>query len=193
VAFPEAIDGLGKLLKKSTVNGEDVARRVLTRYSDDVVEATFKGINKGVIDDLWDVDAEDLAKYIKNWDGDPFNPTEAKHELMNMYKSPKTTTAVGDDTIDGIAVLKKGSATEDWGWEHIVDQDHNQHIKNAFGLTDDDQAVKGLIGDGLKRGTVDPKNKWRIIYTPPDSDKTLRVVMSSSSPGSIQDAYPVSV
>jgi hypothetical protein len=60
VAFPEAIDGLGKLLKKSTVNGEDVARRVLG-YSDDVAENAFKGVNKGVVD-LWDVDLEDFAK-----------------------------------------------------------------------------------------------------------------------------------
>ncbi|NOQ33768.1 MAG: hypothetical protein GQ567_06200 [Methanosarcinales archaeon] len=114
-----------------------------------------------------------------------------------MMKSSHVTTKVVDDggktveTIDRVAVLKKGSAPENWGWEHIVDKDHHNQIENAFDLRDNDKSVKDFIAEGLEKGYMNPDDPIEIIWDTTNPDHKLLIILSDSSPGSLTTAYPL--
>lgn len=189
----DSIKGLAILLKKSTINGKDVAKRILTGYSDDVAKATFKGINKGVIDPF-DVDGEDLAKYIDDFykenpfyaGKDIYSPEVDEHQLLRMISRGKSD----------IAVLKKG--TDGYGWtkikkKHITGEDPGgTTFPEEFGISDE-LKIQQLIDDSIKRGTPKKKdgytNRWTYTYPPPGQGgkKMLTVV----DDGIIITSYPL--
>jgi hypothetical protein len=204
VAFPEAIDGLGKLLKKSTVNADDVIHRVFTGgYSDEAIEATFKGINKGVIDDLYKVDAEGLTKLDDltrkaGW-SEGVVDTSGAHKVERMIDKPGRETHVFDTNqdyfgkVDNVEVLKKGSISEGWGWDHIDYAGHNSDIKYYYGLADKDKSVKDIITRTVREGKWDaPNMRYHKSYWSPKENKyiELQVFMSDENPGSITNAFP---
>ena len=126
---------------------------------------------------------------------DPLGDAVGRHQLLRMMKSPHVITEIVDDggkvveVIDRVAVLKRGSASENWGWEHIVGEDHHNQIKKKFGLRDNDKAVKDFISEGLEKGA---KVGDSIIWDVPDSEYKLKIVLSDKpiSIGSITSAYP---
>jgi len=116
------------------VNGEDVARRVLTRYSDDVVEATFKGINKGVIDDLYKLDGEDLAVFFENYKSSGKNIDDFLDDfdsMKNIEGFDKVNKRFNDRLkLDGDSYLNtKGE---------VAEIQHTAYMKDTKGYTIDE-------------------------------------------------------
>lgn len=81
-------------------------------HKDEILGITGEGIKNGVID-ITKVNPEKLSQYINavrkldNTIGDPLEDI-GKHQLFKMSKSPGVSTKVGSETVDGVAVLKKG-------------------------------------------------------------------------------------
>ena len=72
-------------------------------------------------------------------------------DVIRVFKSPATDTVFKDGTkVAKTAVLREG--TDIWGWKHILFENHNNQIKTAFKLADNDAAVKDLIAEGLLNG-----------------------------------------
>ncbi|MEA1998454.1 MAG: hypothetical protein U9N61_03900, partial [Euryarchaeota archaeon] len=67
---------------------------------------------------------------------------------------------------------------------------HADQIKKAFKLANNDKAVKDLIAEGLEKGYVNPDSSIEIIYEPEGFRKKLKIVLGSTSPGSITTANP---
>lgn len=188
---PGSLWGAGQLDSLATSFNNIVAR-----YGGEILSITGKGIENNVID-ITKVNPEKLAKYINavrkldSTIGDPMEDI-GKHQLMKMMKATGVSTKVGSEAIDGVSVLKRGSQAEGWGWEHITKQSHHNQIQEAFGLADNDRAVKELIGEAVEKGFKNPSDEFEIIYNVPGKQKSLRVILSSDaqSIGSITSAYP---
>ncbi|MBI2142549.1 hypothetical protein HYU15_03625, partial [Candidatus Woesearchaeota archaeon] len=158
----------------------------------------LKGTTQNVID-LNKVDAEKFMQYVKGVRKLGVNDPLAnigEHQLLKMYKASSVTTKVGGQTIDGVAVLKKGyhdfAKDQGFGWEHIKAGQHDIHIRDAFKLPDTDASVKQLIGEALEKGIKNPSNPFEIIYNVPGGKKSLRVKLRNAvdNLGSITTAYP---
>jgi len=181
----------------------------LARRFGDEVEIISKGVGRGVID-ADKVNPEKLAVYVRGTGkigvADPLDGAVGKQQLLRMMKSPHVTTEIVDDggktveTIDRVAVLKKGEHRFDeteqrwkgFGWEHISrsrgsDASHADQIKKAFKLANNDKAVKDFIAEGLEKGGKVGDN---IIWDVPDNEYKLKIVLGSTSPGSITTANP---
>ncbi|MDY6864933.1 MAG: hypothetical protein SVY15_03035 [Halobacteriota archaeon] len=175
-----------------------VTDTLLSRFGPDIIEITSKGVDHSVID-VKKVDPIKLAKYVevvkKLGVSDPIMET-GEHGLMNMMKSPHTTTKIihNDEvigTIDKVAVLKKGQhygPNNGWGWEHIVEENHHVDVQNAFGLADDHEAVWDFMAEGLEKGEkVGDDVNWAV----PDSDYILKIALGPTQPGSIITIRPI--
>ncbi|MEA1999587.1 MAG: hypothetical protein U9N61_09760, partial [Euryarchaeota archaeon] len=190
--------------------GERFTDNLARRFGDEV-EIVSKGVGRGVID-VDKVNPEKLAVYVRGTGkigvADPLDDIGG-HQLLRMMKSPHVTTKVVDSggkavgVIDRVAVLKRGehyfdNTAQRWrgfGWEHISlprgsDSSHADQIKDAFDLSDSDKAVKDFIAEGLERGYKNPENPLQIIYEPAGFGKKLKIVLGSTSPGSITTANP---
>ncbi len=88
-------------------------------------------------------------------------------------------------------MLKKGSASDNWGWKHIVDRDHHNQIKEAFKLADNDKTVKDCIAEGLEKGHMNPNDPIEIIWDTANPDYKLLIILSDLLPGSLTTAYPI--
>lgn len=145
----------------------------------------------------------EYAKAVKKLDPTIVNPLGdiGKHQLLMVIKNPSVATRVGDQTIDGIAVLKKGDAIENWGWEHIKAQDHHNQIQKALGLANNDEAVKHVFTEVIKNPNnvnhvPGDKFKFTKIVTRGEKSKNILVVVSDRvsdikiNKGSIQTANP---
>ncbi|MFQ6072683.1 MAG: hypothetical protein ACE5KT_08305 [Methanosarcinales archaeon] len=87
-----------------------------------VLEIVLKGIRKEVIN-VNKVDPAKLAIYIISVRNLGINdPIEdiGKHQLLRMMKASGVVTKAGNESIEGVAVLKKGSVSENWGWLKIL-------------------------------------------------------------------------
>lgn len=208
-----------KVGKKVINESDDVARGfvALGKYEGDLVKAfgrfgndaenilklVNKGVSKRVVKaDLWVTNK--LGDYMyavkKIGVNDPMELT-TKHRLLRFGKTSDSSikTVITKESgevvgeIQGVAILKKGEhigPNQGWGWEHIVGEGHNNQIKNAFGLADNDEAVKDFIVEGIERGKKDIEDPLIILYQPEGSTKKLRITLSESAPGSIQTARP---
>ncbi|MEA2000173.1 MAG: hypothetical protein U9N61_12740, partial [Euryarchaeota archaeon] len=191
----DAQKGLAEILEEK---GERFTDNLATRFGDEV-EIVSKGVGKEVID-VDKVNPEKLAVYVRGTGkigvADPLDDIGG-HQLLRMMKSPHVTTKVVDSggkavgVIDRVAVLKKGGASENWGWKHIVDRDHHNQIKEAFKLADNDKAVKDFIAEGLEKGYMNPDDPIELIWDTTNPDHKLSIILSDSSPGSLTTAYPL--
>ncbi|PXF57226.1 MAG: hypothetical protein C4B59_15615 [Candidatus Methanogaster sp.] len=192
----DAQKGLAEIFEEK---GEQFTGNLARRFGDEV-EIVSKGVGRGVID-VDRVNPEKLAVYVRGTGkigvADPLDDAVGKQQLLRMMKSPHVTTEIVDDggkpveVIDRVAVLKKGSASKKWGWEHIVDRDHDNQIKEAFNLADTDKAVKDFIAEGLEKGYMNPDDPIEIIWDTTNPDHKLLIILSDSSPGSLTTAYPL--
>jgi hypothetical protein len=191
----DAQKGLAKIFEK---HGEGFVDNLARRFRNEI-EIVSKGVGREVID-IENINPEKLAVYVRGVRkigiADPLEDI-GKHQLLKMMKSPHVTTKIVDEegrvveVIDRVAVLKKGSATENWGWVHIVAEDHHNQIKNAFNLLDNDKAVKDFIAEGLEKGYKNPENPVEIIWDTTNPEHKLLIVLSDASPGSLTTAYPI--
>ncbi|MBU0535447.1 MAG: thrombospondin type 3 repeat-containing protein, partial [Nanoarchaeota archaeon] len=182
----EELNGLYRIIDSY---GDSFASRLKTYFSEDIYRTLCKGVGLDIID-VRKVNPEELGIYIKYWTGNPIDPTAGSHQLVKMYKAPGTKTAIGGSGkfVNDVAVLKKG--TTEWGWEHIVYRNHNNEIKNAFDLIDNDKAVKAFIQEGLEKGV---RNGNEIIWDVPGKTNDLVIVVDDivgANPGSITTVYP---
>lgn len=81
---------------------------------------------------------------------------------------------------------------DDYGWNYISSPTkmHNIHIRDAFGLANDNVAVRDFIMDAAKTGVKDPTDPYRIVKYYPEKNKNLRVITKELSDSTIKDAYP---
>ena len=196
----DALKGFNRIIAANGENYIDDVLRIQLRLTDEQIEIVAKGIGREVIDPS-KIPTEKLARYVKNWTGDPLEASAADQQLIKMFNSPNTVTKVGSEPIDAVAVLKEGKnyfdeAAQEWkgfGWKHISEprgaiQSHADDIMNAFQLADNDTAVKSLIKEALENGKKVGNN---IVYDVPRTNKQLKVVFVDNNPGSIQTVYPI--
>ncbi|MBI2175770.1 putative metal-binding motif-containing protein [Candidatus Woesearchaeota archaeon] len=155
----------------------------------------------------------EYTKAVKKLDPAIVNPLGdiGQHQVLKVMTNSKLTTKVGDTTIDGMAVLKKGVQGEKgWGWEHISKTrpdgiNHAEQIQKALDLPNADGAVQKVINEVIEN--PDSVNyikgdSWTIVksYNTPKGIKKIQVVVSDIddpvekvfSRGSVQTAHPIS-
>lgn len=191
----ESIEGLAKASDRGFLQ---VAERISVRYGDDIAEIVGKGIKMGVIeaDDELMYRLADYTKAVRKagFGDDPLELAN-EHKLVKLMKSSKVSTKVGGETINNAAILKKGSAADNWGFEHIIDK-HFNDFKDVLGISGDNE-IRSIIAEVINSGKVTknmPGDKIEIekIITRNGKIHNIRVVVSdrSGSVGSIQTAHP---
>jgi hypothetical protein len=195
--------GLGKIFEKYDENFVD---NLASRYGgEETVKITSKGIKRNVLD-INKENPEKLAQYIRGVKKidiayDPLEDT-SKQQLLKIMKNPHGPTQIVDngkvlESIDEVAVLKKGSEAELWGWEHMVGRNHNNEIQAALGLSNNDAAVKEVMSEVIEYGTPNRISGEAIEVTKTvtrDGKSHDILVVISDRPvnvGSIQDGYPI--
>jgi hypothetical protein len=113
-------------------------------------------------------------------------------DVIRVFKSPGTDSVFKDGTrAAGTAVLREG--TESWGWKHILLRGHNNEIKTAFNLIDNDKAVKDFIAESLGNGIKNSKGE--IVYEKLINGHTKKILIIIGKDldklGAIISAYPV--
>lgn len=215
ICYGDRIDDLNKILKAmpdSLADGFDADRAVKLLGDKKLVDAAVditKGVDKTAISQVVSDVTEyekllEYAKAVKKVDPTIVNPLGdiGQHQLLKVYKSSLVSTKVGGNTIDRMAILKKGyhdsAADKGFGWEHIKAGNHDVQIQQALGLSDADKAVKDVIAEVIETGEI-TKNIpggqiWieKLVVKGEEQNK-IRVVVSDvpGSVGSIQTAHPI--
>ncbi|MFH1424758.1 MAG: hypothetical protein ABIG20_03690 [archaeon] len=166
---------------------------------DGVTTTTFKAIDIDVVDvkHLMPDKFADYAEGVKIAGyADPLTDGAGVHKVVKAFNAPGVVTNVIDPgsvvvkQIDGMAILKQGEhigPNSGFGQVHMVKEGHYDQIKNAFGLADNNKAVDEFIQEGLEKGT---KSGNTITWDVPNNEHNLKIILSDTSPGSIQIARP---
>ncbi|MFH2028270.1 MAG: hypothetical protein ABIJ08_03990, partial [Nanoarchaeota archaeon] len=168
-------------------------------YVDNMGEELIDLVNQGIISEIIDpakVSPNKLARYIELWDGNPLDET-GMHKPINMYKAKDFSVKVSDEFIEGSVVLKKG-VKEDWGYDHIFEyvrangKTRAEEVMEAFPNVKNNEDILDMVQETLEYGTVDPINPLKITksFEGNSGPKEFAVIMSDSSPGSIQTIRP---
>ncbi len=189
------MDGLSMIILRYGDNAPDILKRAVS-VTGDKFNIVADGVQKGAINLNNFDNLDQVSRLVKAWNGNPFDDLQGINKHLRVYKAKGVTLVVSEQKIDGIAVLKKGSVSDEFGWEHIVDGNHHNEIKNTLGLADNDASVKEVIEEVLRDGRTLTENADAIEITKTVTrggmSKEIKVVVSkkAKNPGSIQTAYP---
>ncbi len=206
ICYGNRIDDLNKILKampEGVIDDFSPERAVKFLGEKGFADILLKGTTQNVID-LTKVDAEKFMQYIKAVRKigvkDPLAEI-GEHQLLKMYKTSSVTTKVGDQTVDGIAVLKKGYhdfvKDQGFGWDHIKAGKHDLQIQQALGLSDADKAVRDVIGEVIETGNVKHFSgdsyeiTKKVVRGQKSHEITVIISDRQGSVGSIQTAHPI--
>ncbi len=196
-AMPETLVSELNTKKAITFLGDKEFVDVAKKIAEQVDDVTMIRV-------VTDIDGyEKLIKYskaVRKLDPAIANPMGdiGKHQLLKVITTTKVSTKVGDTTIDGMAVLKRGDAAEGWGWEHIIKGDHHNQIKKALGLADNDGTVKDVIAEVIQSPDTFkyvPGEKFEFVKRVRRGSESFDIkVVVSDRPGqigSVQTAHPI--
>ncbi len=215
VCYGNRIDDLNKILKAmpdgivDSFSHEKAVKflgdKKLVEAANDIIKGVDNAAVSRVVSDIGGYEKLlEYTKAVKKLDPTIVNPLGdiGKHQLLMVIKNPSVATRVGEQTIDGIAVLKKGDIVEKWGWDHIKARNHHNQIQEALGLSDNDIAVKKVINevietpDNIKHIQGD-KFEFSKTVTRGQKSHNILVVVSDRvgdikiNKGSIQTANPI--
>lgn len=147
---------------------------------------------------------ENKQKTSFHWDNQPSVEKAYTSHFLNVKDDPgvmnKTLVAAGNSQFDKVS-LDTGNTK--FGWTHIAydrpdGTNHAREIKEAFGLPNQDKAVRDFIMETVRTGNAeeqvrmrDGKPQSRYLYTRNVDGKEIKVVVDNDKyPGSLITAYP---
>jgi len=185
------LDALPSEVGKETA--ETVAR-IAAREGNEVARVAARSLSQAVREGVVANTPSAMSKYseyvaaVSKMERKAVDPLllENEFKIVKFIEKEGISIKVGDKTVEGAVVLRRGN--EAWGWEHVLQRGHNQEIKTAFKLMDNQKSVLDLIQKGIEKGV---KSGDSIIWDVPDSSHRLKIVVEGANPGSITTAFPI--
>jgi len=175
---------------------QNVLKRMQLVFDADILLETSQAAGKGIFKPN-EVPAQTVAEMLRKSQREGYGlltgknlaTNEIKEELkvIRISHAPTQTTKIGEQKFKGVANLRYGKNYPDGGGFGFVHaKEHWTELAAPFDLKTDDDLIS-LIDDAMQNmaSAGDIADPYRFYYRQ-EGKPRLRIVMSSSSPGSFQ-------